>query len=191
MLENYVNIYDVKEIRSRAFVYFGCGAIQKMADIAVQLKGRGISRVMAITGKGAYKSSGAWDPTTAAFDAVGIKYDRFSDISPNPNTDDVDAAVKQGRAFGAQAIVGIGGGSSIDAAKSVAILMEYPDQTAEGLYEYKFIPNKALPIIAINLTHGTGSEGNRVAAATILRKEYKPAMHMTAFIQHGRLMIRN
>ena len=176
MLENYVNIHDVKEIRSRAFIYFGCGAIQKITDIATQLKERGISRVMAITGKGAYKRSGAWDPITAAFDAAGIQYDRFSDISPNPNTDDVDAAVKQGRAFGAQAILGIGGGSSIDAAKSTAILMEYPDQTAAELYEYEFIPTKALPIIAVNLTHGTGSEGNRVAVATILSKNYKPAI---------------
>ena len=78
--------------------------------------------------------------------------------------------------FGAKAVVSIGGGSPTDAGKSVAILLEYPDKTCEDLYEFKFVPTKAAPIVAINLTHGTGSETNRFAVVTIPDKNYKPAI---------------
>ena len=78
--------------------------------------------------------------------------------------------------FGAKAVIAIGGGSAIDTGKSVAILMEYPDKTGAELYEYKFDPTKAAPIVAINLTHGTGTEVNRFAVATLLDKNYKPAI---------------
>ena len=73
-------------------------------------------------------------------------------------------------------VIGIGGGSPIDVAKSVAILLKYPKETGESLYTLKFTPEKAAPIIAINLTHGTGTEGNRVAVASIEEKNYKPAI---------------
>lgn len=54
--------------------------------------------------------------------------------------------------------------------------MKYPDKTAADLYEYKFTPTEAAPIVAINLTHGTGTEANRFAVATLIEKDYKPAI---------------
>ena len=176
MFERYLNINEVKEIRTRSLVYFGCGAIQKMNDIAAELKRRGIEKVMIVCSKSAYKSSGAWDPTKKALEANGITYTLFDQVVPNPTTDNIDEATAQAKAFGAKAVIGIGGGSPIDVAKSVAILMEYPDQTGESLYCYAFTPEKAAPIVAINLTHGTGTEGDRVAVASVARKNYKPAI---------------
>lgn len=176
MFENYLNIHEVKEIRSRSLVYFGCGAINKMADIAQQLAARGIKKVLVTSTPSAYRVSGAWEPTTKALETQGIEYLLYNKVTPNPETDMIDEAVSQAKAFGAQAVIGIGGGSPIDTAKSAAILLAYPEQTAQALYEYQFTPEKAVPIIAINLTHGTGSEGNRVAVASILSKQYKPAI---------------
>ena len=88
----------------------------------------------------------------------------------------VDQAVKLGAEINAEAVIGIGGGSAIDTAKSAAILLKYPDKNATDLYEFKFTPLQAVPIIAINLTHGTGTEANRFAVVSILEKEYKPAI---------------
>jgi len=73
-------------------------------------------------------------------------------------------------------VIAIGGGSAIDAGKSAAILLANPGYDARALYEYRFVPSKAVPIAAINLTHGTGSETNRFAVVSILDKHYKPAI---------------
>ncbi|MDO4569370.1 MAG: iron-containing alcohol dehydrogenase [Planctomycetia bacterium] len=176
MFENYLDIRTVQEIRARSLVYFGCGAIQKMNDIAATLKGRGVDRVMILTSKGAYKGSGAWEPTVDALEKNGIQFVHYDRVIPNPTTDSIDEATQMAREFGAQAVVGIGGGSPIDVAKSVAILLEYPSETGESLYCYRFTPEKAVPIVAINLTHGTGTECDRVAVASVAHKNYKPAI---------------
>jgi alcohol dehydrogenase len=174
--EKGINIHNVSTIICGSRVFLGVGAIQKMDFIAEQLKARGIDCILAMTGKGAYKSTGAWDVVTKALDAQGIKYILYNQVQPNPETQQVDDAVKMGREAGAKAVIAIGGGSPIDAGKSAAILLEYPQHSCQDLYEQKFAAEKAVPIIAINLTHGTGTEANRFAVVTIPEKEYKPAI---------------
>ena len=176
MWEKDINIHEVREIRSRTLVYFGVGAIAKISDICKDLKARGITKLIVMTGRGAYKKTGAWDYVTKAFEENGITYVHYDKVTPNPNTHHVNEAAKMAADFGAQAMLAIGGGSAIDAGKSVAILMKNPGKTAEELYEFKFTPTEAAPIIAINLTHGTGSEANRFAVVSIEEKNFKPAI---------------
>jgi len=176
MWEKDINIHDVKEIRTRTSVFFGVGAIQKIHDIAKDIKSKGIDKVIVMSGRHAYKSTGAWDVVEAALKENGIGYINFDQVTPNPNTHHVDDATKMAREFGAKAVISIGGGSPTDAGKSVAILLEYPDKNADDIYEFKFTPTKAAPVISINLTHGTGSETNRFAVVTNLEKNFKPAI---------------
>lgn len=176
MWEKDININEVREIRSRTTVYFGVGAIAKIADICQDLKAKGLDKIIVMTGRGAYKKTGAWDYVTKAFAENGISYVHYDKVTPNPNTHHVNEAAKMAAEFGAKAMLAIGGGSAIDAGKSVAILMKNPGKTAEELYEFKFTPTEAAPIIAINLTHGTGSEANRFAVVTIEEKDFKPAI---------------
>ena len=174
--ENDLNINEVREIRTRTTVYFGCGAIQKINDIAHIYAERGISKVIVMSGRNAYKSTGAWDVVERALKNNKIEYINYDKVTPNPTTDAIDEATTLARNFGAKAVITIGGGSPTDAGKSVAILLKYPNETGSSLYEFKFSPTEAVPIVAINLTHGTGSETNRFAVATILEKNYKPAI---------------
>jgi alcohol dehydrogenase class IV len=176
MWEKKVNIYNVFELRCKTTCYFGVGAIDKINDIADWLVRTSKSRVIVVTDPVAYKVTGAWEKVQNAFKKRGIEYILYDKVLPNPTTDQIDEATKIGKDFGAQAVVGIGGGSPIDAAKSVAILLEYTDKTGVQLYEGEFVPERAKPIIAINTTHGTGTEVDRFAVATILEKEYKPAI---------------
>lgn len=171
-----MNINEVKEIRTRTCVYFGCGAINKIEDIAKDFKSKGLDKVIVMSGRNAYKSTGAWAVVEKALKENGIGYVNYDKVTPNPTTDAIDEAAKLARDFGAKAVITIGGGSPTDAGKSVAILLEYPDKTGSDIYEFKFDVEKAAPIVAINLTHGTGSETNRFAVATILEKNYKPAI---------------
>lgn len=176
MWEKDINIHEVKEIRTRTSVFFGVGAIQKIHDIAKDIKSKGIDKVIVMSGKHAYKSTGAWVVVEAALKENGIGYINFDQVTPNPNTHHVNDATKMAREFGAKAVISIGGGSPTDAGKSVAILLEYPDKNADDIYEFKFTPTKAAPVISINLTHGTGSETNRFAVVTNLEKNFKPAI---------------
>jgi len=171
-----MDIHEVKEIRVRPNVYFGVGAIAKIADIVKQLKAQGIDKVVVVSGRGAYKSTGAWAHVEKALKENGVGYVNFDRVTPNPTTHQVDEAVELARAFGAAAVIAIGGGSPIDAGKSAAILLKYPGRTCTELYEYAFTPTAAVPVVAINLTHGTGSETNRFAVVTIPEKDFKPAI---------------
>ncbi len=176
MWEKDVNVNEVKEILTKTKVFFGAGAIKKIDEIAADLKNKGIDKVIVVSGKGAYKITGAWDYVEEALKKHNIGYVNYAKVTPNPTTDNIDEAAKMALDFGAKAVIAIGGGSAIDTGKSVAILIEYPDKTGGELYEYKFNPEKAVPIVAINLTHGTGTEVNRFAVATLLEKNYKPAI---------------
>ena len=176
MWEKDINIHEVKEIRTRTNVYFGVGAIQKINDIAKDIKSKSIDKVIVMSGRNAYKATGAWDVVEKALKENGIGYVNFDQVTPNPTTHHVNDAFKMAEDFGAKAVIAIGGGSPTDAGKSVAILLENPDKTAEDIYDFTFAPVKAAPIISINLTHGTGTETNRFAVVTNLEKNFKPAI---------------
>lgn len=171
-----IDINEIKEIRTRSTVYFGIGAISKIVDITKDLKTRGIEKVIVISGKNAYKTTGAWGWVEKALKDNAIGYINYDKVTPNPTTHHVDEASTLAKDFGAQAVIAIGGGSPIDAGKSVAILLKYPDKNSTQLYEYEFSAQMAVPVIAINLTHGTGTETNRFAVVTIPEKDFKPAI---------------
>lgn len=176
MWENKIDINQVVEIRAKTTAFFGVGAINKMEDVAKNLSSRGVKKVMVMTGKSSHIKTGAWEVTKKALEANGIEYLLYSKVTPNPTVDQVDEAAAEAKSFGAQAVIAIGGGSPIDAAKSVAILISYPEKNATELYELKFAPDSAVPLVAINLTHGTGTEVDRFAVVSIPAKEYKPAI---------------
>ena len=176
MWEKDIDIHEVREIRTRTAVYFGCGAINKINDIAKEFKTKGLDKVIVMSGRNAYKATGAWDVVEKALKANSIEYVNYDGVTPNPTTTAVNEAAKIAKEFGAKAVIAIGGGSPTDAGKSVAILMKYPEKTANDIYEFTFTPQEAAPIVAINLTHGTGTETNRFAVVTVPEKDFKPAI---------------
>ncbi|GMQ56686.1 iron-containing alcohol dehydrogenase [Vallitalea sediminicola] len=176
MWKKEIDINEIKEIRVKTTAYLGVGAIQKIHDIMKELKDKQIDKVLIMTGKSSYKKTGAWDHVEKALKDNSVEYVLYDKVTPNPNVVQVDEATEMGRILGAKAVIGIGGGSPIDAAKGAAILLKYTDKNATQLYEYDFTPTEAMPLIAINLTHGTGTEVDRFAVTTIEEKEFKPAI---------------
>ncbi len=174
--EKGIDIRNISEILCGSHIFLGVGAIEKMNFIAEQLKQSGVDSVIVMTGKRAYETTGAWAHVTSALEKHNIAYTLYNKVMPNPETHQVDEAVAEARKANATAVIAIGGGSPLDAGKSVAILLEHPDKTCQDLYEMKFAPTKAAPFIAINLTHGTGSESNRFAVVTIPETNHKPAI---------------
>lgn len=166
----------VNEIRVKTTAYLGVGAIEKIDAVLGQLKSEGVNSLLCVTGGRSYKLTGAWEKVEAAAARHRIRLALYNKVTPNPTTESVDEAAALGREADAGAVLAIGGGSPIDCGKSAAILLANPGRTADDLYCFRFTPDSALPIVAINLTHGTGSEVNRFAVATVTELNYKPAI---------------
>ena len=157
----------IVEIRAGSIDYFGVGAIEKLSDILRNYKGQGIKRAAVVTGRSSYRISGAWQRIEEALNEEGFEFGHFDGISPNPTVDQIDEAVRELSPLDAELIVGIGGGSVLDASKIIAVLLKNRGLNARDLYVKGKRPYSALPVVAVNLTHGTGSEIDRYAVATV------------------------
>lgn len=176
--ESKINIHQVVELGCAVRIFLGVGALQKMDFIADELIKRDIDKVLIATDDTVYKETGIKDKIENVLNQKGIAFTVYNEVKPNPTVDMIDEAKKIGMDFGAKATIGIGGGSNIDTAKSAAVLIhkDYQQYSARDLYEHKVAAEKALPIIAINTTHGTGSEVDSVAVASIEEKGQKPGI---------------
>lgn len=130
---------------------------------AAQLRALGNSCLL-VTGGHSAIASGAQDDLIAALESCGVAYRMFNGIGPNPLLSACRKAGKLAAAFDADFIVGIGGGSPLDAAKAAAVFAANPELGDDDFYSYNW-PNSPLPIVLIGTTSGTGSE---VSAAAVL-----------------------
>ena len=176
MWEQANDINMVHEIRSRTIIYFGLGAVTKMPEIFASKALRDVRKVTVVTDNMAYKVSGAWAEVEPFLQRQGLQYLLFDEVRANPSTALIDRCIDLSRKFGTQAFIAIGGGSVIDTAKIAAIMLGYPEASCEQLMQYQFFPEQSAPVVAINLTHGTGSETNHFGVAGIDEKNYKPAI---------------
>jgi lactaldehyde reductase len=135
--------------------YHGKGAIAAIAD---EVKARGFSHVFVASDPDLVKF-GVTKKVLDVLEGASIPYTLFSDIKPNPTIENVQAGVSAFKACGADCIVAIGGGSSIDTAKAVGIIITNPEfsdvRSLEGVAPTK---NKCVPIIAVPTTAGTAAE---------------------------------
>ncbi len=135
--------------------YFGPGAI---LNIAGEVRGRGLKKVMVVTDKDLMKFNVATKVLKVLEDA-GIAYDVYDDVKANPTIENVQNGVTACKTAGADCIVAVGGGSAIDTSKAIAIILTNPEfadvRSLEGVAPTK---NKCLPIIAVSTTCGTAAE---------------------------------
>jgi alcohol dehydrogenase class IV len=134
---------------------FGCGAIERLPSLVASL---GYDRAFVVTDSGVTGAGIARRVEHLLADA-GIRSATFDDIHPNPGTQTLDAGADAARAFGQAAVVAVGGGSVIDAAKGLALMATNPGDASQ--FDYRNEPGlPGSPIIAIPTTAGTGAETN-------------------------------
>ena len=135
--------------------YHGKGAI---AEIATEIKARGFKKAFVCSDPDLIKFN-VTKKVTDILDNAEITYEIFSDIKANPTIENVQAGVEAFKASGSDCIVAIGGGSSMDTAKAIGIIIENPEfadvRSLEGVAPTK---NKCTPIIAVPTTAGTAAE---------------------------------
>ena len=135
--------------------YHGKGAIQ---EIATEIQARGFKKAFVCSDPDLIKFE-VTKKVTDILDAASIAYDIYSDIKPNPTIENVQNGVAAFKASGADCIVAIGGGSSMDTAKAIGIIITNPAfadvRSLEGVAPTK---NPCVPIIAVPTTAGTAAE---------------------------------
>ena len=135
--------------------YHGAGAI---AEIASEASARGFKKAFVCSDPDLIK----FDVTKKVLDVLdgaGLAYEIYSEIKPNPTIENVQGGVEAFKKAGADYIVAIGGGSSMDTAKAIGIIIENPEfadvRSLEGVADTK---NKCVPIFAVPTTAGTAAE---------------------------------
>lgn len=135
--------------------YFGPGARKELPGVVARL---GYKKALVVTDKGLIKF-GVAKMVTDVMDEAKIPYEIYDEVKPNPTVTNVKNGVKACKDAGADFIVAIGGGSSMDTAKGIGIVVNNPDFadviSLEGVADTK---NKCVPIIALPTTAGTAAE---------------------------------
>lgn len=127
-------------------------------------------KCLIVTGKSSAKKSGALDDIIDVFKEFDIEYENFDKITENPLTVDCCEGGKKAREFTADFVLGIGGGSPLDAAKAVCVYAANEHIIDDDIYTAN-VEKEPLPLVLIGTTSGTGSEVSGVSVLT--RKDGK------------------
>jgi butanol dehydrogenase len=150
-------------------IFFGKGEVNRTGEI---VSGYG-KKVLLVTGRSSTKKTGSLDKVVHSLQNAGIEYVLFDRVEPNPRTETVDDGGRMAREANCDLIVGLGGGSAMDAAKAIATVAlsgrpihEYIRGNKTGLWKELLPIKEALPIITIPTLAATGSEANSGAVIT-------------------------
>ena len=134
--------------------YFGPGARKELPNVIARL---GFKKAMIVTDKGLIKF-GVAKMVSDVLDEANIPYEVYSEVKPNPTVTNVQMGVEAFKKSGADCLVAIGGGSAMDTAKGIGIIINNPEfadvVSLEGVAPTK---HKSVPIIALPTTAGTAA----------------------------------
>jgi len=159
--------YQPTEIR------FGRGRLKEAGEVAARFGKRCL--IVSTPLNSAYETM--IDRLKNSLYKAGVEWAHFEGVIPNPTTDCVTTGAQLARSFKADVVLGIGGGSSMDTAKAIAVEATHPGTAWDYLF-YKTPPTeKTLPVIAISTTSGTGSQVTQVAVMTETKTKTKSAIY--------------
>jgi len=141
-------------------VIFGRGAVRRVGE---EVRRLGAQRALLVTDPGLV-AAGLHEGVEASLASAGVEIDRYDGGGAKPTVDMVTACLSAAQGQGYEALVALGGGSNIDLAKAVAVLLRYGGAPQDYFGEHK-VPGPILPLVAVSTTAGTGSE---VSAASVL-----------------------
>lgn len=154
-------------------LFFGKGCVLAQKDY---FKGLG-KRCLIVTGKNGAKASGALQDVTDALSANSIAYEIFDEVEQNPLLSTCYRAGNKAKEMQADFLIGIGGGSPLDAVKTIAVFAAN-DLEPLAVYQTPY-PNKPLPFVLVGTTAGTGSEVTPYSVITVDGEENTPGRKKT------------
>lgn len=143
------------------------------------LKGIG-NKALIVTGRYSAKKNGALEDVIKALEEQNMAYCVFDEVEENPSLETVEKAKNFGVAQGVDFVIGIGGGSPIDASKAIAVMLKHPELTGSTLIGGSL---SSVPVIAVPTTAGTGTEVTQYAIVTDHQAKTKKNIGHTVFPQ--------
>lgn len=139
------------------------------------LQALGLSRILIVTDPGV-KAAGLLDSVYASLEKAGIAFEEVADIKANPRSEDINQTAQRYRGTGIDGLLAVGGGSAMDAAKAISVLLTHDGRIED--YEGSFTLTRAIPpIVAIPTTAGTGSEVTCFSVITDTARHFKMSVH--------------
>lgn len=158
-------------------IEFGCGKVNEVGRLTSPYG----KKALIVTGRSSAKRSGLYDKVKKSLEAEGIESILFDEVSQNPLTTTAHAGSDIAKENKCDVVIAIGGGSIMDCAKAIAFLAENDGDVSDYIFNRKK-SDKALPLILIPTTCGTGSEGNGFAVLTNPENGDKKSLRCNAII---------
>jgi len=154
-------------------IQFGAGRVKEVGQ-SVKLHG---SKCLVVTGSVSTSATDIYAKVAASLEAAAVKFVHFDGVMPNPTTLAVDAGAQMAKENGVDVILGVGGGSSMDTAKAIAVGASHLGTAWDyRLFSGKQITAATLPIVVVSTTSGTGSQTTPVSVVTNAAEKCKYAI---------------
>ncbi len=149
-------------------IIFGEGSLKRVGEEAKKFG----SKVLIVTGKSSAKKTGRLDEVVDSLVSQNLRVEVFDKVEPDPSVETVEEGAKVAKKCAVDVVIGLGGGSPMDAAKAIALLMTNKGSITDYFGTDK-VKEPAIPVIAIPTTAGTGSEVTKYAVVTDRKKILK------------------
>lgn len=156
---------------------FGRGRAAEAGEVTSGLG----KKALLVTGCGFARATGLTQRIAGLLDKAGVECELFDEVEPNPLVSTVERGAARIRSAGCDVVVGMGGGSAMDAAKAIAFMALNPGDISDYIYGRR-AGSGALPIVLIPTTAGTGSEGNGFAVLTHDETRDKKGMKVASIV---------
>ncbi|HUW23576.1 MAG TPA: iron-containing alcohol dehydrogenase [bacterium] len=149
-------------------IIFGEGSLKRVGEEAKKFG----KKVLIVTGKSSAKKAGSLDDVINSLTSQNLRVEVFNKVEPDPSVETVEEGAKFAKKCAVEVVIGLGGGSPMDAAKGIALLMTNKGSITDYFGTDK-VKEPAIPVIAIPTTAGTGSEVTKYAVVTDQKKMLK------------------
>jgi len=149
-------------------IIFGSGSVERAGDLAGQLG----SRALIVCGRKAMRAHGILDRVSARLKAGGLTVTIYDGVSPDPKSDEVDEVTRIARERSCDVLIGLGGGSALDAAKAASVALDC-ESVGEIVGKTLAPSESSLPVLAIPTTAGSGAEVTKGAIVTDVDRSFK------------------